>query len=143
MPEEKPQPILKLARFTSITEKDNKDRDVFVYVFTKDGKTRLAQVENADNSDKDATEYNNGSMHVLDLALISPGSTKSECMDFTFKVGIKANGNDKWKVADARVELIFSDLSELDGRSGYFELESRGSTYTETSTFSTHLKAVA
>lgn len=43
----KPEPTLTRARFISITNGDDKDHDtgVFVYVFTKDGRTRLAQIE--------------------------------------------------------------------------------------------------
>lgn len=134
---EMPGPTLTGARFTSVTDGDNKDHDtgLYVYVFTKDERTRLAQIENADNSNKDATEYNDGSEHMLDLALISPGSTKADCNGFHYKVGIKANGNDKWKVATSRVQLVFSDNTELDANSGYFELESKGSQYVETGPF--------
>lgn len=91
--------------------------------------------KNADNSDKDATHYNDGAEHELDLSIISPGSTKSECNRFQYKVGIKANGNDKWKITNSRIELTFGDNSELDAESKYFELESKGSRYVESGPF--------
>ena len=127
-------PTLNRARFTSSTGDDNKDKDtgVYVYVYTSNGATKLAQIENADNSDKDATEYNDHSTHSIDLSVLS-ATEKSECVNFTFKVGSKANGNDKWKIRDANVELFFTDGTNLTRSTGSFELNSKGSKYTEAS----------
>lgn len=62
-----------------LTITKTKDSGVSVYVFTRDETTKPAQIENADNSDKNATEYNDGSNHAFDLNVLSGGSTKADC----------------------------------------------------------------
>ncbi len=127
-------PKLIRATFNSTTDDENKDKDtgVYVYVFTQDGATKLAQIENYDNSDKDATEYNNGSPHSIPLTVLS-ASEKPLCVSFAFKVGSKAKGSDKWKIKDSNIELLFDDGTNLVRSSGAFELNSRDDKYTEKS----------
>jgi len=123
---------LQSAEFSSRTNNENKDKDtgVYVYVYTRDGGTLLAQIENADNSDKDATEYNNGSDHTIKLTVLSPGSTRDACAGFKVKVKSKANGNDKWQF-NARVTLYFNDGTNLSKGKDGIELNSRGSNFVE------------
>ena len=93
------EPTLQRAEFFSHTNDDNKDHDtgVYVYVKTKDGKSELAKVENADNSPNDETEYNDGSDHTVPLVVIAPGTTKSVCDGFAVTIKQHTNGKDTWK----------------------------------------------
>ena len=123
---------LSTAEFFSHTNDDNKDKDtgVFVDVFTKDGNTLLAQIADADNSSDDATEYNDGSEHVIGLTVKSSGSTKEDCAGFKVKVRSKANGDDKWKF-NARVTLFFTDGTNLVKPKDGIELDSEDSGFAE------------
>jgi hypothetical protein len=120
------------AEFFSHTNDDNKDKNtgVFVEVKTRDGNTLLAEIIDADNSDDDATEYNDGSDHAIPLVVKSTGSTKEECAGFKVRVRSKAKGNDKWKF-NARVTLGFSDGTNLVKPKDDIELNSRGSQFAE------------
>jgi hypothetical protein len=123
---------LTTAEFFSHTNDDNKDKDtgVFVEVKTKNGNTLLAEINDADNSTRDETEYNDGSEHVIPLVVKSTGSTKEECAAFKVRVRSKANGNDKWKF-NARLTLGFSDGTNLVKSKDDIELNSRGSQFAE------------
>jgi hypothetical protein len=122
------------AEFWSRTGDDNKDHDTGVYVYAKinDLSSELAKIENADNSDNDRTEYNDHSEHTIKLIVESPGATKESCKKFKFRIGSKANGNDKWKIEKAKVTLYFDDGTNLVQECGAQELNSRGSRYLET-----------
>lgn len=124
-------PTLNRAELFTQTNDDNKDHDTGVYVdvFTSNGATKLANIENADNCDSDACEYNDGSRHTVVLNVLSPGSTKDDCQGFKAKIKSKANGNDKWKIKKATVTLYFSDGTNLVKERSDFELNSRGSNF--------------
>src|SRR5437899_3351083 len=83
------QPALLKADFFSETGDDNKDHDtgVWVTVKTEDETILLAHVDNADNSGSDATEYNDGSKHTINLTVDSPGAPRDKCLNF--KVHLK------------------------------------------------------
>ncbi|MFL5330820.1 MAG: hypothetical protein ACJ8C4_18130 [Gemmataceae bacterium] len=120
------------AEFWSHTNDDNKDKDsgVWVKVVTNDESVELATIENADNSAGDATEYNDNSEHTVKLVVKSDGATMAKCAKFKFKVGMRANGKDKWKFR-GKVTLYFDNGQTLVQEVGNTELESKGSTYTE------------
>lgn len=107
-------PKIDRVEFFSHTNDDNKDHDtgVYVYVHSKDGKTELAKIENADNSPNDDTEYNDGSDHTLKLVVINTGARKSDCADFKVTVKQRTNGNDTWKF-NGKVTIFFTDGTTL------------------------------
>lgn len=117
--------LLTRAEFWSHTNNDNKNKDTGVYVYVNGGATALAQIENADDSEKDPTEYKNGSDHTIALTLLSPGSTKDECQNFTVRVKQKPAGEDTWKF-NARVTLWFSDGTNLQKTMDGLVLENAG-----------------
>ena|SRR5665213_2269452 len=128
---------LNLAEFWSRTADDNKDHDTGVYVDVKtaNGQTLLAQIANADNSDDDATEYNDGSEHTIKLAGLSTGSTKDDCNGFKVSLKSKANGGDKWKIETARVILYFTDGTNLAKEIHGIELDSDDSNFSNVVNF--------
>jgi hypothetical protein len=121
------QPILISIEFHSHTNDDNKDKDtgVYVYITTSDGQTTLGQIENADNSSRDATEYNDHSDHSLRLVVTAPGVTKDACKGFRARVRQTTNGNDTWKF-NGKVVLRFSDGTTLQNEKNDIVLKNDG-----------------
>lgn len=102
------------AELFTHTNDDNKDHDtcVDVSISTQDGSSVLADVHNADCSGRDATEYNDGSEHVIKLLVEAAGAAKTSCQGFTVTIGQHPNGHDTWKF-NAKVTLYFSDGTTL------------------------------
>jgi hypothetical protein len=127
------QKLIKAEIWTR-TGDDNKDKDtgVYVYVKTNDLATELANIENADNSSKDATEYNDWSEHTIKLVVQAPGVAFDKCRKFKFRIGSKATGKDKWIINKAKVTLYFDDGTNLVQECGEQTLYSKDSKYVET-----------
>ena len=131
-----PTPIPKEPRIISAvlkteTNNDNKDGNtgIYVNVYTRDKLVLIASCKSADSSDGDATEYNNGSSHTVDLNINSTEANKTQCTGFITLIKTVAHGNDKWKLRDAKVVLSFDDGSKLETSKSNFELESRNSRF--------------
>jgi hypothetical protein len=125
--------LLTRAEFSSKTAGDDKDHDtgVWVKVVAADGKTKLAEIANADNSSGESTHYNDNTSHTIKLKVDNGRATRHQCEKFKFKVGTKANGNDNWKFS-ARVTLYFEKAKPLVEHITNADLNSTGSTYVET-----------
>jgi hypothetical protein len=85
----------------------NKDFDsaLFVTVALISGNTTslLAQVINVEAN----VGYEPGSEHRVDLVVKDSAVTEDQCKSFKFKFGIKAVGNDYWRLSKATVVLTF------------------------------------
>ncbi|KRV49055.1 hypothetical protein AQ490_22360 [Wenjunlia vitaminophila] len=123
------QPTLYRADLFTLTgDGDNKDHDTGIYITvkTRDDRTLLASINNADSSGKDMTTYNDDSHHIVPLVVEAPGATKSNCDGFKVRMWIKTNGNDTWTIDDARVTLFFSDGTTLVAEKLGFSLTDDG-----------------
>src|SRR2546430_14657129 len=96
------------AELFTHTNDDNKDKDtgIHTYVRTADGRMILAFCHNADSSNDDATEYNDGSDHNVLLTPVAWGATKQACRNFHVRIWQQTHGNDTWKF-NARATLYF------------------------------------
>jgi hypothetical protein len=105
---------LSRAELFTHTNDDNKDKDtgINISVMTADGATQLASCNNADSSNDDATEYNDGSDHTVVLDVNAPGATFEQGKKFTVHMSQQTHGNDTWKF-NARVTLFFTDGTNL------------------------------
>ncbi len=121
-------PVLLRAELFTLTGNDNKDKDtgIDIEVLTADGRTLLAFIGNADSSGTDATEYNDNSAHTVPLIIFSPGAPRDACIGFTVHMSISTNGNDTWKIRQARVALLFSDGNTLIAEKDNFQLKNNG-----------------
>jgi hypothetical protein len=108
------EPRLVAAELLTHTNDDNKDHDTGIYatVETADGTALLAELNNADSSGDDATEYNDGSYHSIALPVTAWGMPKSLCRQFRVHLQQQTYGHDTWKF-NARVILYFSDGTDL------------------------------
>lgn len=122
-----------MAEFYSKTGNDNKDHNTGVYVYVKNenNTTILAKIEDADNSSTDATEYNDGSEHIIKLIVMKPEATKETCQHFNVLLKSKATGNDNWNIEIAQVILYFTDGTNIKKETHNFSLNSRGSNFAE------------
>jgi hypothetical protein len=122
------EPVLLRAQFYSRTGDDNKDHDTGVWVTVKNQNNQilLAHCDNADNSSSDSTEYNDHSEHIIELTVDSPGAPRSECEHFNVHLSITTNGNDTWKIEEARLTLLFSDGLTLVATETGFQLKNNG-----------------
>ncbi|MDB6066951.1 MAG: hypothetical protein JWR26_3159 [Pedosphaera sp.] len=127
-----PKILLRGAEFHSHTNGETKDKEtgVYVYVTSRDGKTKLAEAENADGIAERALEYKADTDHVFQLRLIRPGVTKAACEGFKVKVKSKASGNDNWEFK-GRVTLYFSDGTHVSSSKEGLSLNSKDSKFAE------------
>jgi len=116
------------------TNDDNKDKDTGIHlsVKTADGKMELASCNNADSSNDDATEYNNGSDHTVALTIKAPGATKTQCSGFQVHMWQQTHGHDTWKF-NAKVTLFFSDGQNLVASKDNVTLKNNGASVDYTS----------
>ncbi|MDB6125084.1 MAG: hypothetical protein JWQ71_4077 [Pedosphaera sp.] len=120
------------AEFVSHTGSDKKDEQtgVYIYVTTKDEKTILAQIENADGAGPKPKEYLPKRDHVIKLTIVNHAITKSECAGFKVKVKSKASGNDNWEFK-GRVTLYFKDGTNISSSKDGLSLNSTNSQLAE------------
>jgi hypothetical protein len=106
------------AFVTFETTDENKDKDTAVFVYVKNiyGKD-LAQAVNVASSDKDETEFKDGSRNIIELN-INDNIHKAECYDAKITIGCKANGDDTWRF-NAQILMEFADGTSLIRRSLY------------------------
>jgi hypothetical protein len=122
------EPRLVRAELLTHTNDDNKDGDtgIYVTVTTKDTTSLLARIINADSSNSDATAYNDGSDHFVELVVQNSAATPSVCRGFQVTIAIRPTGglcHDTWHF-DAQVVLYFSDGSTLLAEKGDLSLSS-------------------
>jgi|HubBroStandDraft_6_1064221.scaffolds.fasta_scaffold371709_1 hypothetical protein len=122
---------IKGAEFFSHTNDDDKDHDtgVWVKVVTANEQTKIASVENAANCGN-SCHFNDNTDHTIGLRIDSPNLTRAECENFKFKIGTKANKNDKWKFR-GKIILRFDGGQTLTREFGNTELNSRGGHFVE------------
>jgi hypothetical protein len=120
--------LIRAELFTLTGDGDNKDHDTGIYITakTRDGKTLLASINNADSSGKDMTTYNDDSHHIVPLVVEASGATKVNCDGFKVRMSIKTNGSDHWEIDEARVTLYFSDSTTLVAEKFRFSLTDDG-----------------
>lgn len=124
-----PAAVLNRAELTTTTGGDNKDHDtcVFCEVTTADGQTKIAHIDGADCGPNDSTEYNDRSVHPIQLTLNAAAVSKDVCQKFNVKIWQKTHGgrgHDKWIVDKAEVVLYFTDSTNLKAEKTGITLES-------------------
>jgi hypothetical protein len=94
---------------------DDKDHDTGIFVEVRDinGST-IALIGDAETSDDDSKHYNNGETHQFGFKPIEPDIPKEQCLPCSWKMGIKANGDDTWTF-DAWLYVVFSDDTSVFG----------------------------
>lgn len=113
--------------FSSHTNDEDKDHDtgIYVTVMSADGSSKLAHVDNCDNSGDDGTQYKDGSDHSCALVIDSAGLARDSAKGFTGTICIHTHGNDTWRFR-GDVTLHFSDNSNITANIGNSELKNDG-----------------